>query len=180
VTDVDIDTALDWRGRTVVDRDGEKIGTLKEIYLDERDRPSWGSVATGLFGRRETLVPLAELDAQDDILRVPFAGDHVKEAPNVEPDVQLSAEDEDRLYRHYELDTSTEAEPAPEAEAPPEDDAMTRSEEEVVVRKEERPRERVRLKKYVVTDYVKKTVPVQREKVELEYDDPPAEGPPRE
>jgi hypothetical protein len=174
MTEVDIDTALDWRGRTVVDRDGEKIGTLKEIYLDEGDRPAWGSVATGLFGRRETLVPLAEVEATEDALQVPFDGDHVKSAPNADPDVQLSSDDEDRLYRHYDLGAAEPVPPPPEPDAA--DDAMTRSEEEVVVRKEERPRERVRLKKYVVTDYVKKTVPVQREKVELEYDDPPADG----
>jgi hypothetical protein len=176
MTDIDIETALDWRGRTVVDRDGEKIGTLKEIYLDESDRPAWASVATGLFGRRETLVPLTEVDASEDALQVPFAGDHVKDAPNVEPDVQLSSDDEDRLYRHYDLGAEEPAPPPPAAEPAGGDDAMTRSEEEVVVRKDERPRERVRLKKYVVTDYVKKTVPVQREKVELEYDDPPGEG----
>ena len=159
MTELDIDTALEWRGRTVVDRDGEKIGTLKDVYLDERDRPHWGSVASGLFGRREALVPRTAVDAGDDELRLPFARDHVEAAPSVEPDVQLSPEDEERLAGHYEL---TE----------PEDDAMVRSEEEVSVRKESRPRERVRLKKYVVTDYVKKKVPVQREEIRVEHDPP--------
>ena len=57
----DIHTALDWRGRTVVDRDGEKIGTLKEIYLDEQERPGWGSVHTALFGSsyRDSVVDAA-------------------------------------------------------------------------------------------------------------------------
>jgi hypothetical protein len=163
VTELDIDTALEWRGRTVVDRDGEKIGTLKDVYLDEGERPHWGSVASGLFGRREALVPLTAVDAADDELRLPFAREHVEAAPSVEPDVQLSPEDEERLAGHFEL-------------AEPEDDGtMTRSEEEISVRKERRPRERVRLKKYVVTDYVKKTVPVQREEIRLEHD-PPAGG----
>ena len=51
---------------------------------------------------------------------------------------------------------------------------MIRSEEEITLHKQQRPRERIRLKKYVVTDYVKKTVPVQREKVRLEHE--PAEA----
>jgi stress response protein YsnF len=50
------------------------------------------------------------------------------------------------------------------------DDAMTRSEEEVHIHKRQRERGRARLKKYVVTDYVEKKVPVQREEVRLEYE----------
>jgi hypothetical protein len=165
--EIDIDTALDWRGRTVIDRDGEKLGTLKEIYLDEHERPHWGSIATGLFGTRESLAPLQQAQLAGDELQLPFAGDEVKDAPSVEPDVQLSADEEQRLYRHYELRD------APERSEP--DDAMTRSEEEVSLRKQQRPRERVRLKKYVVTDYVKKRVPVQREKVRLEREPPEAD-----
>ena len=165
--DIDyIDTALEWRGRTVIDRDGEKLGTLKEIYLDEHERPHWGSIATGLFGTRETLAPLTEAQLTGDQLQLPFAGDHVKDAPQVEPYVQLSAEEEQQLYRHYELRDLTEPSES--------DDAMIRSEEEITLRKQQRPRERIRLKKYVVTDYVKKTVPVQREKVRLEHE--PAEA----
>ena len=102
MADIDIDTALEWRGRTVIDRDGEKLGTLKEIYLDEHERPHWGSIATGLFGTRETLAPLTEAQLTGDQLQLPFAGDHVKDAPQVEPYVQLSAEEEQQLYRHYE------------------------------------------------------------------------------
>src|SRR4051812_16628474 len=101
---LDIDAALEWRGRTVVDRDGEKIGKLEEFYLDESDRPAWGAITTGLFGRRRSFVPLGELQPDGDDLRVPFDKDRVKDAPNVDPDAQLSGEDEDRLYRHYGVD----------------------------------------------------------------------------
>ena len=169
MAEVDIDTALEWRGRIVIDRDGEKVGTLKEIYLDEDERPHWGSIATGLFGTRETLAPLNQARPAGDDLQLPFAGDQIKDAPSVEPDVQLSADEEQQLYRHYELPEATER-AAPE-------DAMTRSEEEVTFRKQQRPRERIRLKKYVVTDYVKKRVPVQREKVKLEHEPPEADRP---
>jgi stress response protein YsnF len=57
-------------------------------------------------------------------------------------------------------------------------DAMTRSEEEVEFRKRPRERGRARLKKYVVTDYVEKKVPVQREEVRVEYE--PSEPAPEE
>jgi Domain of unknown function (DUF2382)/PRC-barrel domain len=100
---LDIETALDWRGRTVVDRDGDKIGTFDELYLDEDDRPAWGAVTTGLFGMRQTFVPLSEAQPDGDALRVPFGKDMVKDAPNVDPDTQLSPDEEDLLYRHYGL-----------------------------------------------------------------------------
>jgi len=100
---LDIETALDWRGRKVVDRDGDKIGTFEELYLDEDDRPAWGAVTTGLFGMRQTFVPLAEAQPDGDVLRVPFGKDMVKDAPNVDPDTQLSPDEEELLYRHYGL-----------------------------------------------------------------------------
>ena len=163
-------TALDWRGRTVVDRAGEKIGTLKEIYLDERERPSWGAVHTALFGLRQTFVPLTEARPEADELRVPYERDHVNDAPNVDPDVQLSADEEQQLFRHYGMGDA-EGDERPHGDSAP-DDAMTRSEEEVSIGKRTRVRGRVRLKKYVVTDYVEKKVPVKREEVRLEREPP--------
>ena len=184
---IDIDTALDWRGRTVIDHAGEKIGTLEDIYLDEDERPRWGSIRTGLFGVRVTLAPLDQARPEDDLLRLPFDRDHVREAPNLDPDVQLTEDEEEQLYRHYGLASSsgvptqagavaasaesTDAEieetSQPQADAP---DAMTRSEEEVHISKRPREYGRARLKKYVVTDYVEKKVPVQREEVRVEYE----------
>lgn len=160
----DIDTALEWQGRAVLDRSGERIGKLDEFFLDaETDVPAWGAVTSGLFGRRRSLVPLSEAEpAGEDELRVPFDKEHVLAAPQADPDVELSPEEEETLYRHYDLGYSTEG--AEEDEG----GGMVRSEEEVDVRPEARPRERVRLKKYVVTEHVTKTVPVRREKLALE------------
>jgi len=187
---LDIETALEWRGRTVIDRDGEKIGTLKEIYLDEAERPSWGSIHTALFGLRQTLVPLPDARLEGDQLRVPYASEHVKDAPNMDPDVQLTPEEEQRLYTHYGTTGGASDEQAPAAEEPRRQDpdapgeggavaggkdAVTRSEEEVRIRKRTRERGRARLKKYVVTDYVEKKIPVKREEVRLERE-PPAES----
>jgi stress response protein YsnF len=198
---LDIETALDWRGRKVVDRDGDKIGTFDELYLDESDRPAWAAVTTGLFGMRQTFVPLSEARADGDVLQVPFGKEMVKDAPNVDPDTQLDPEEEALLYRHYGLrggddDDADEAaapatatdepidEPAadaePRTEAAAEDGAdddgveMVRSEEEVSVGTRRRVSGKARLKKYVVTEHVQKVVPVQREEVRVEFE--PAEG----
>jgi hypothetical protein len=103
-----IETVRGWRGRVMVDRDSDKIGEVVDIYLDnETDRPEWAVVRTGLFGLRSTFVPLAEAREVGDELQVPHQRLQVKQAPNIEPDGQLSAAEEAELYRHYGLDYDT-------------------------------------------------------------------------
>lgn len=157
---MDIDTALGWRGRTVRDPDGDKIGTVGEILLDEHDKPAWAGVRTGLFGRSESFVPLGRITEHGEDLVVPYDAGQVKDAPRIEPEATLSADEENRLYDHY-------GESRPEAE-------MVRSEEEVRVEQGAmEPAERVRLKKVLVTREEKRVVPVQKEVVQLEHEPPP-------
>jgi sporulation protein YlmC with PRC-barrel domain len=101
------DQAVAWRGKTAVDADGTKIGTVEEVYLDaDTDQPEWLAVKTGLFGSRISFVPIADAtDAGGDV-RVPYSKDQVKDAPHAEADGQLSQDQEAQLYRHYGLDYS--------------------------------------------------------------------------
>src|SRR4051794_17711097 len=102
MTPLDIDTVLGWRGRTVRDVNGDKAGTFGDVYLDrETDRPAWGGVRTGLFGRHESFVPLSEVREEGDDLLVPYDAEELKGAPKVDPDVALTAEEEQALYTHY-------------------------------------------------------------------------------
>jgi hypothetical protein len=99
-----------WLGRVMVDRDGNRLGEVTDIYLDrETDRPEWAVVRTGLFGLRSSFVPLAEASEVDDQIQVPHARALVKDAPNIEADGQLSEAEEAELYRHYGLDYDTVA-----------------------------------------------------------------------
>src|SRR5690349_19288253 len=99
---LDIDTVLGWRGRPVLDRDGEKVGTLGEIYLDDAtDRPAYAGVNTGLFKRRESVVPLAGAEETPDGIRLPHTAERISAAPNVDPDVALADEDQQRLADHF-------------------------------------------------------------------------------
>jgi PRC-barrel domain len=103
-----IETARDWLGRVMVDRDSNKIGEVVDIYLDhETGQPEWAVVRTGLFGMRSSFVPLAEAREIGDELQVPHQRLQVKEAPNIEPDGQLSEVEEAELYRHYGLEYDT-------------------------------------------------------------------------
>jgi hypothetical protein len=162
--DHDLDALLTWRGRTVVDRRGDKLGKVGELYLDEEtDRPAYAGIHTGLFGRQEAIVPLEAFADRDGELVVAYDADHVRAAPSVEPDAALAPEDADRLAAHYGAGDRTEVH-----------GEMIRSEEEVEIgTTEARPTERVRLRKVLVTDQVETTVPVRREEIRLETDPPP-------
>jgi sporulation protein YlmC with PRC-barrel domain len=177
---LDIDTALEWRGRTVRDPAGEKIGTFGDVFLDRQtQQPAWGGVRTGLFGHKESYVPLERVEATDDDLVVPYAKDMVKDAPQIDPEVALTASEEEALWRHYGQEYVHIGDDAPGVDTTGGhgmgDDAMTRSEEEVRVHEGPmRPAERVRLRKVMVTEHETRTVPVRKEVVQLETDPAPA------
>lgn len=167
--------AYEWRGRDVVGTGGEKIGSLEEVYLDTgSDRPEWATVKTGLFGMKQSFVPLRDADPVGGKVLVPYSKDQVKDAPSVDPDGDLSPAEEERLYAHYGIaigGASTgvgHRSEGHDVSGPTTDDAMTRSEEELRVGTARRERGRARLRKYVVTEQVQQTVPVQREEVRVE------------
>jgi len=173
----DIDTVRTWQGRTLVDRDGNRIGTIDAIYLDDQTgQPEWALVNTGLFGTKSSFVPLAQATQTGDDVRGPYDKQLVKDAPRVDPDQHLSEAEERQLWCHYGLDydrttrrrATGRGAVGRDTSGPTTDDAMTRSEEELRVGTAQRERGRVRLRKYVITEHVQQTVPVRREKARLE------------
>jgi uncharacterized protein (TIGR02271 family) len=174
---VDIDTVRSWQGKSMVGRDGDKIGKIDAIYLDDQTgQPEWALVNTGLFGAKSTFVPLAQATAAGEDVQVPYDKQLVKDAPGVDVDQHLSEAEEQELWRHYGLDYGESATGSADDDdtvgrdvsGPTSDDAMTRSEEELQVGTETRERGRARLRKYVTTEQVTQTVPVQREEVRVE------------
>ncbi len=159
-----------WYGRTVVDSEGAKIGKIADVYFDhETQRPVWALVHTGLFGMRETIVPITAGSPSGDDLVLAYPKSFVKDAPNVGSDEDLSDVDEARLAEYYGLQYSaTRSGPREQSDRDGADTAMTRSEEELHVGTVRRPSELVRLKKHVVTEQQQVTVPVQREELRIE------------
>lgn len=97
--------ALEWEGQTVLDRAGEKIGTIEEIFLvEETGRPEWALVKLGRLKSRATLVPLNRAHAVEEGIEVPFDKDDVGAAPEIEPDAEPSQQQVNALYRHYGID----------------------------------------------------------------------------
>ena len=178
--------AYDWRGRELVDTDGEKVGTVEELFRDEdTNEPEWAAVRTGLFGTKLSFVPIQNAEAAGESVRVPFSKSQIKDAPKIDDsDGQLSQQEEAELYSHYGMEYGEGRSDSglPEGgsnggdreavgrdtSGPTTDDAMTRSEEELRVGKMDQERGRARLRKYVVTEEVQQTVPVRRERVRVE------------
>jgi uncharacterized protein (TIGR02271 family) len=167
-----------WIGTTLVDSDGDKVGKISDIYLDDSTgEPEWLAVNTGLFGSNVSFVPMTDVTMDGDTLTAPYTKAHIKDAPNAEPDGHLSPEEEARLYEHYSIDFGDwdyagyddgDVAMGTAADTTATDNAMTRSEEELDVSTQSREAGRARLRKYIVTDHVQTTVPVQREELVVE------------
>ena len=176
---------LEWRGMKVVDRNGAKVGSLEDVYFDQQtDRPEWATIKTGIFGSRLSFVPLTGASSDGETVRVAYDKAQIKDAPNIDVEEELSPDEEDRLYRHYGADYSPSGDPETDADrqrgrgearrqvgrdvsASATDDAMTRSEEELDIRKSRRSAGTARLRKFVDTEHESQAVPLEREKARV-------------
>ena len=183
-------------GRNAVDPEGNKIGSVGQVYLnDETGQPDWITVNTGLFGMKENFAPLNGATFSGDDLVLPYGKDVVKDSPDVSDASHLDADEQESLYSYYQqyvggnggtaanhqTTTTTTDELSARNEVsddvrgvghdtsgPNTDDAMTRSEEQLRVGTENVEAGRARLRKYVVTEQQTVQVPVSREEVRLE------------
>ena len=139
-------------GVVAYDQAGQKIGHVATVYKDRATgEPEWLTVKTGLFGTKESFVPLALARARG-AREVELAADKdtITSAPKIDPEGELSPAEEERLFSHYGLDfaewrgpgglpetrgqTAGSVYDAPgtlgyDTSGPTTDDAMTRSEE---------------------------------------------------
>jgi uncharacterized protein (TIGR02271 family) len=174
-------------GTTAVDADGDKIGKVGQVYLDDATgAPKWVTVSTGLFGNKESFAPLEGASHNGDELRLAVQKDLVKDAPQVDADGHLGDAENEALFQHYAghlgtghdtagHDTADHDAPSHDTvdqghdtSGPNTDDAMTRSEERLQVGTQQVETGRARLRKYVVTENVTTTVPVSHEEVRVE------------
>jgi len=178
-------------GVVAYDQAGQKIGHVATVYKDRATgEPEWLTVKTGLFGTKESFVPLALARARG-AREVELAADKdtITSAPKIDPEGELSPAEEERLFSHYGLDfaewrgpgglpetrgqTAGSVYDAPgtlgyDTSGPTTDDAMTRSEERAHVGTVTEEIGRARLRKYIVTETVQQSVPVSHEEVRVE------------
>ena len=160
-------------GAPVYASDGDKIGAVDEIFFDnDTGKPEWLGIGKGVLSSKRVLVPLAGASARDDAYYVPYSKELVEASPDIAGD-EISQETEAELYAHYGMQYSESRSDSGLPEGGVDvgrstGDAMTRSEEELRVGKTQREAGRARLRKYVTTENVSETVPVQREQVRVE------------
>jgi hypothetical protein len=99
-----------WIGMEAVDRQGDKLGKVDEIFYDDvSGRPEWLKVKAGTF-KGSRLVPLAGAqyvakgendDDDDNQLMLGVTKEQIEGAPEFDVDRHLGADDERKLYAHY-------------------------------------------------------------------------------
>ncbi|MFG3704605.1 YsnF/AvaK domain-containing protein [Micromonospora sp. NPDC047670] len=156
-------------GQDVKDRSGSKIGSVGQIWTDATGEPTWVSVKTGLMGQKESMAPLDKARITDSGLAVDYDKSTVKNAPAVDAgtDQPLDTAQIEQLYTHYHLQPQG-APSASRGRAPGAGEDLIRSEERLRVGTESQPAGTARLRKYVVTEDVHTTVPVEHDEVYVE------------
>ncbi len=107
-------SVAEWHGKMLLDRNGEKIGKLQDVYVDvETDEPQFGTVKEGFVSRHLTFVPLGGIRIGPDDLQVAVTKDQVRSAPDIElHGEELSQADESTLYHHFELNYTAPTTPS--------------------------------------------------------------------
>jgi uncharacterized protein (TIGR02271 family) len=177
---IDRDDVTNLSGATVRTEGGGKIGKVAQVYMDDKTgQPEWVTVRTGLFGTKESFVPLAAARLERGELVVDATKEKVNGAPRIDEDGYLSEQQEAEIYRYYGISAGTASsgtgryragtrDRGRDTSGRTTDTAMTRSEERLRAGTEPVEAGRARLRKYVVTDTEQVQVPVSREEVRVE------------
>ncbi len=100
VTTNDIDTI---QSATAYDRDGDKVGRVGQVYVsDDGGQPLFVTVHTGLFGTKESFVPLQQADLRGTDLHLQYDKETIKGAPSIADDGQLSDDEQGSLFDYYD------------------------------------------------------------------------------
>jgi uncharacterized protein (TIGR02271 family) len=177
-------TAIEDRfaGYEVYDRNGEKIGKVDDLFVDEKDSPEYIGVKMGFLGTRSTLIPMDLVTVDDSAGRLDVATDKetAKNGPTFDDDRKITPNFENEIYSYYGLQRAeTTEEPAAYGaytrEATDEDELrVQRSEEELRAGTREREAGALNVRKRVVTERQSVEVPTRREEVTV--DRVPMEG----
>lgn len=90
---------------TAYDKAGEKLGSVKEVFVDEQSgQPTFVEVNHGLFGMSSSLVPLRGHDFTGDELKLAFSKDRIENAPDFDSDKPLTPEAQADIFKHYDLE----------------------------------------------------------------------------
>ena len=91
----------------VYDNQGQKIGKVDDLFVDETDREEYIGVKMGFLGMKSTLIPMdiVRVNENDRSVEVSESKDHVKNAPSFDDDEDITPEYEDRIRNHFGLES---------------------------------------------------------------------------
>ena len=91
----------------VYDNQGQKIGKVDDLFVDETDREEYIGVKLGLLGMKSTLIPMeiVRVNEGDRSIEVSDSKDHVKDAPSFDDDEDITYEYEERIRGHFGLES---------------------------------------------------------------------------
>ncbi len=100
-------TALEERfeGYEVYDPNGEKIGKVDDLFVDENDQPEYIGVKMGLLGTKSTLIPweIASADEEGRRIEVSVEKGKAKDGPAFDDDQEITPEYENEVRSYYGL-----------------------------------------------------------------------------
>lgn len=97
-------TAEDLKGRTVRSMEGDKIGTVDDVHVDETGSGRFIETKTGWFGKKRHAFPLDILSFDGDDLLVPYTKQQIESAPTLDEDDRLDYDRERQMGQHYGYD----------------------------------------------------------------------------
>ena len=94
-----------YAGYTVYDREGDKIGKVDDLFVDENDQPEYIGVKMGFLGTSSTLIPMDAVTADDQSqsLTVNQPKSTVKDGPHFDDDHEITPEYENQVRSYYGL-----------------------------------------------------------------------------
>src|ERR687884_1307846 len=95
-----------YAGYEVYDRNGEKIGKIDDLFVDENDQPEYIGVKMGFLGLKGTgLIPweLTRADEQGRRIEASVDKAQVKEGPSFNDDEDITPQYENEVRSHYGL-----------------------------------------------------------------------------
>jgi sporulation protein YlmC with PRC-barrel domain len=91
----------------VYDNQGERIGKVDDLFVDESDREEYIGVKLGFFGMKSTLIPMdiVRVNENERSLEVSDSKDHVRSAPSFDDDEDITPDYEDRIRNYFGLES---------------------------------------------------------------------------
>jgi uncharacterized protein (TIGR02271 family) len=101
-----------YAGYTVQDPNGEKIGKVDDLFLDENDQPEYFGVKMGFLGTSSTLIPadIATIDNERGFIEISQRKSTVQDGPAFDDDREITPEYENEVRSFYGLGASSATE----------------------------------------------------------------------